>query len=357
MSRWTLPPLSLGEFAPEFAAPTRANAEFHASTLAGRYVLLGFVPADGEAEARALADLQAVRRRMDDRHACAFLISPRASFDAVPPDDTPGVRWFLDSDGAVRRLYSRETGWLLLDPALRVMASAPLDAADDLFAQVAALPPPGQHAGRDLVAPVLIVPRVFSPEFCRTLMDYYDTQGGQLSGVMRDVDGKTVGVLDSMKRRRDVQVVEPTLKAGILRALERQLAPMIERTFHFKATRLERYLVACYDAEEGGFFRPHRDNQSFGTAHRKFAVSINLNSEEFEGGDLRFPEFGPRTYRPPSGGAVVFCCSLMHEATPVTKGRRYAVLPFLYDAAGDEIRMRNLHKLERGPEQEAATGG
>ena len=37
-----------------------------------------------------------------------------------------------------------------------------------------------------------------------------------------------------------------------------------------------------------------------------------------------------RTYRPPTGGAVVFCCSLQHEATPVTRGRRYAFLPFLY---------------------------
>ena len=74
---------------------------------------------------------------------------------------------------------------------------------------------------------------------------------------------------------------------------------------------------------------------------------------DYEGGDLRFPEFGPRTYRPPTGGAVVFCCSLLHEATPVTKGRRYAVLPFLYDAAGEEIRQQNLHKLDR-PEPQPA---
>ncbi|MCQ6468240.1 2OG-Fe(II) oxygenase, partial [Vibrio parahaemolyticus] len=91
------------------------------------------------------------------------------------------------------------------------------------------------------------------------------------------------------------------------------LVPMIARTYHFQATRLERYLVACYDTTEGGFFRPHRDNTTAGTAHRRFAVSINLNAEDFEGGDLRFPEFGRRTYRPPTGGAVVFNCSLLHE--------------------------------------------
>ena len=99
--------------------------------------------------------------------------------------------------------------------------------------------------------------------------------------------------------------------------------------------------MACYDAEEGGYFRPHIDNGAPETAHRKFAVTINLNSDEFEGGDLRFPEYGRRTYRAPTGGAVVFSCTLLHEATPVTRGRRYATLPFLYDEDGARIRTAN----------------
>lgn len=345
-TRWALPPLSAGEFAPMFSAPTRLNANFYFDTVAGRYVLMGFAPAGGQAQAAAQAALAAVRRRLDDLNVCGILIAPQADFQGVPADDLPGIRWFLDPQGAVAASYGLETGWLLLDPVLRVIARAPIDAPEPLLAQVATLPPPGQHAGAPLVAPVLIVPRVFEPEFCRQLMDHYDAQGGQPSGVMRDIGGKTVGVLDGMKSRRDVTVQDPDLKQGIVRALERCLSPMIERAFQFKATRLERYLIACYDANEGGYFRPHRDNQTFGTAHRKFAVSINLNAEDFEGGDLRFPEFGPRTYRPPTGGAVVFCCSLLHEATPVTRGRRYAVLPFLHDHAGEDLRLQNLHLLD-----------
>jgi predicted 2-oxoglutarate/Fe(II)-dependent dioxygenase YbiX len=61
-------------------------------------------------------------------------------------------------------------------------------------------------------------------------------------------------------------------------------------------------------------------------------VTINLNND-YAGGDLRFPEFGPRRYRGPVGGAVVFSCALLHEVTPVTRGVRYAKLPFLYDSA------------------------
>jgi predicted 2-oxoglutarate/Fe(II)-dependent dioxygenase YbiX len=104
---------------------------------------------------------------------------------------------------------------------------------------------------------------------------------------------------------------------------------------------MERYLVACYNSEEGGHFRPHRDNTTKGTAHRRFAVSLFLNSGEYEGGFLHFPEFGKALYSAPAGGAVVFSCSLLHEATPVTQGRRYMFLPFLYDDAARVIREEN----------------
>ena len=114
-----------------------------------------------------------------------------------------------------------------------------------------------------------------------------------------------------------------------------------------KATRIERYIVARYD-HTGGYFRPHRDNNQLGTSHRQFAVTINLNAEDYEGGDLAFPEFGALTYRPASGDGVVFSCSLLHEALPVTKGHRYAFLPFLYDEAGAKLRAENRRYLASG---------
>jgi len=110
---------------------------------------------------------------------------------------------------------------------------------------------------------------------------------------------------------------------------------------------MERYIISCYAAEDGGHFRAHRDNTTAGTAHRRFAVSINLNSE-FEGGEVSFPEYGPRGFKPPPGGAVVFSCSLLHAVSRVTSGRRYAFLPFLYDDAAAKIREANAATLENG---------
>jgi predicted 2-oxoglutarate/Fe(II)-dependent dioxygenase YbiX len=151
------------------------------------------------------------------------------------------------------------------------------------------------------------------------------------------------------KRRSDCAIEDPALQAALRDRLVRRLVPEIERAFQFRATRVERWLVACYDeADGGGFFNPHRDDNTRGTAHRRFACTINLNAEDYEGGDLRFPEYGPRRYRAPTGGAVVFSCSLLHEAMPVTRGRRYAFLPFLYDEAGAELKERNAQYLRAG---------
>ena len=74
--------------------------------------------------------------------------------------------------------------------------------------------------------------------------------------------------------------------------------------------------------------------------------AIFLNPDEYEGGDVRFPEFGSKTYRATTGGAVVFSCSLLHEVLPMIRGRRFAFLPFLYDDAAAELRDANLRFLE-----------
>ena len=212
---------------------------------------------------------------------------------------------------------------------------------------------------------MLVAPRILSPELCRELIALYESRDGQESGFMRDVGGVTTVIVDhGHKRRADCTIDDEELLAALKGSLYHLLRPLVKRAFQFEPSRIERWIVACYDGETGGYFRPHRDNTTKGTAHRKFAVTINLNAEDYEGGDLCFPEFGPQTYRAPTGGAVVFSCSLLHEARPVTKGRRYAFLPFLYDDDGARLRERNLphvapelqsYRSGLPPEEPAAT--
>ncbi len=335
-----------GAPAPTFAAESHVNPHFAVSSLGGLYVLLCFPPDDPAGRAAALSAFAPRPELLNDERLVAFVVTrDRAEYDARPAP--PGVRWFLDPDGAIAALHGAggDKGlWVLLDPTQRILATAEMAQTARLFAVLAGLPLPESHAGVPVAAPVLTVPRVLEPDLCRRLIDLYRHQGGAPSGTMRQIDGRTVGVLTSFKKRRDAQIEDPALQAEIRQRLQIRLLPQIEKAFQFQATRIERYIVACYDAAEGGYFRPHRDNTTTGTAHRKFAVSINLN-DDFDGGDLRFPEFGRRTFRPPPGGAVVFSCSLLHEATPVTRGTRYATLPFLYDEAGARVRAANLHTL------------
>ncbi|WP_397421979.1 2OG-Fe(II) oxygenase [Phenylobacterium sp.] len=328
-------PLTLGELAPFFTAPTPSNPGFVFDTAAGRYVLLMFLPAMPEQRLAALQTMAAHQALFDDETASAFVIL-RDPDAARGLRDTRGLRWMHDLDGKITERYGPQPHWLLLDPTLRALSAAPIEAPGPLFDLIRRLPPPGAHAGTPLNAPVLIAPRIFEPELCRALIDLHEADGGAFTGVMRDAGERTVAVMDDLKKRRDVLVDDPDLVAAITSRLERRLYPLIKMALGFSVTRIERYLVSCYDAQDGGVFHPHRDNTTQGTAYRKFACSLNLN-DDFEGGDLRFAEFGPATYRPPAGGAVVFACGLMHEALKVTRGRRYAFLPFFYDEAGADV--------------------
>jgi hypothetical protein len=336
-------PFSPGDPAPFFKAPTASSPEFLFDTAAGRYVLLLFAPSDPQAAGAALKPLATHQALFDDARASAFVVLRSA---AAPPGarDMRGLRWVLDADDAVSRLYGaldaagqEHPFWLVLDPTLRVLWQAPAGDADETFRRLWSLPPPAAHAGAPTPAPVLVAPRIFEPELCRILIGLHEAQGSAFTGVMRDRGDVTVAVMDELKKRRDLLIADPGLTETLKARLEQRLFPLIARALGFEATHIERYLVSCYDAGDGGVFHAHRDNTTFQTAHRKFACSINLN-DGFDGGDLRFPEFGPQTYRPPPGGAVVFACGLLHEVTKVTAGRRYAFLPFFFDAAGAAVR-------------------
>ena len=159
------------------------------------------------------------------------------------------------------------------------------------------LPAVDDSAGVPLTAPVLIVPRVLDFALCDFLVDFYDKLGGKESGFLLDNSGQTATVVDyRLKRRSDLGVVRPEVRDAIRGQIVRRLLPAVERFFQFSATRMDRYIVACYDSAIGGHFYRHRDNVNAGAQHRRFAVTINLN-KDYDGCDLTFPEFGSSTYR------------------------------------------------------------
>jgi len=352
--------LTVGDPAPWFEQRTTTNPRFFLETMAGRYIVLCFLLSS--ASPLGIAALRSVRRHrslFDDQRISFFGVSvdPTDGRDERLRENLPGLRYFLDFDGRVSRLYgsmprSEVTSpddirrfWLVLDPDLRVMANIPFrpDHGDhhELFSLLGSLPDPSLHAGMEVGPPVIVLPRVFDADLCGRLIALYEREGGNESGFMREVGGKTVGMHDrAHKSRKDLTIEDPALIDETCRLCERRVYPEIAKVCHFQPTRMERYIVACYAAEDGGHFFAHRDNTTPGTAHRRFAISINLNSD-FEGGEISFPEYSRRGIKPPVGGAVVFSGSLLHTVSLVTRGRRYAFLPFVYDEAAQRLRLEN----------------
>ncbi|MSO76523.1 MAG: redoxin domain-containing protein [Alphaproteobacteria bacterium] len=352
-----------GDPVPWFEVPSPVNRAYKFHTVAGRHIVLSFFGTAGDAPGQAFLKAIAERRAaFDDIQASFFGVSvdPADERERGLVNQPPGIRFLFDVDRTASRLYGLTTDTpeqttaaipyrrttFLLDPGLRVLEvlpfTDPVAHADAIVARLATLPrlPPVASAG--VQAPVLIVPRVFEPALCHRLIELYEQHGGEASGFMRQIGEKTERINDpGMKRRSDYAIAEPDIREACQRRVARRLIPAIQKAFQFTATRMERYIVARYTAEEVGIFRAHRDNTTKGTAHRRFAVSLNLNSEDYEGGDLRFPEFGTQCYRPPTGGALVFSCSLLHEVLEMRAGKRYVFLPFLYDDAGANIREAN----------------
>lgn len=180
-------------------------------------------------------------------------------------------------------------------------------------------------------APVLQIPGVFEPSFCAELIAHLETDcgGGEESRVLVLEGGRQELVLDpSIKQRRESWPRDPAIEARMHERLQRRAIPEIARVFNFAVSRRDPFKLLAYP-EQAGYFRAHRDNETPDVAHRRFALSVNLNAGDYAGGEFLFPEFGPHRYSPATGGAIVFSCSLLHEVLPVSRGLRYAMTTFL----------------------------
>jgi peroxiredoxin len=182
-------------------------------------------------------------------------------------------------------------------------------------------------------APVLFVPQVLDQETCQRLIQSYEEGDRPLTPVMRaesffEKRGNTDRVMNrDIKIRRDYFLSDPAIISEMSALFGKRVIPEMMKVFDYKATRGEKMRIGCYDASDGGFFKPHRDN-IFPAGGRRFAMSLNLNTEDFEGGYLRFPEYGPHLYRPATGAALIYSSLIVHEVTPVTAGRRFVLVTF-----------------------------
>ena len=361
-----------GDFLPWFTAQTVRNPEFRFETLAGRILILTIFPTSKTPVIQQLVKRLADLPLLAEEGIMWFGVSGDAEDIKLEAGlyKPPHLRCFVDGSGEVLRALRAahpESGeiipqTLVLSPKLRFLDGQVVDDPDRHVEWLIETLTRERERARSFAertfAPVLVMDDVFEPALCRTLIDIYKNGAPGESGFMDSEGGKTVGKIDhSFKRRKDCRIDDESIRRAMRSRISARLIPAIELAFGFRATRIERYIVACYDGADGGHFNAHRDNTTPGTAHRRFAVTINLNAEDYEGGELCFPEFGPRSYRAPTGGAVVFSCSLQHRAMPVLSGVRYCTLPFLYDDRGAEVRAASAKTIVSAHDQAKETEG
>jgi len=356
---------------PMFEAYTDTTPDYRFSTVGGMYIILSFFGTSRqELGGSFIKSIFTHGDKFDDKQFAFFGVTfdPMDRSENRIKDRIPGIRFFHDPDRKIYEDYSlihaadTKKGLIsfapctfVLDPNMRIMKVFNWQNPDkhiaELIEYMDTLDSLDNADNLIPSAPVLRVPRVFEPGFCRHLISLYQKYGGETSGFVSEKRGRSFIKNDeTFKRRSDYIITDQKIIDDAYHRIFHRLKPEIEKAFNFCCTRIERSIVACYDAEIGGFFRPHRDNTTKATAHRRFAVTINLNADEYEGGNLRFPEYGRAEYRAATGEAIVFSCSLLHEATPIISGLRFAFLPFLYDDEAAKVREQNNTYLDESIE-------
>ncbi len=258
----------------------------------------------------------------------------------APPADVPGpsagsaLTQIFDPKNQIAPLFGLTgEGIIAIDRGRRFIGSFADQGPSDglaLCRDIFAREPSGTLATQ---APVLLVPGIFDTAEAASLIAYWDASAKEIVNSVANAAGGNTYDGPQIKRRVDTAIQDRRLFDLVKTRIERRVFPEIVKSFHCTLARMEMPRIGCYDAAERGEFRRHRDNTTPYTAHRKFALSINLN-DGYEGGAVGFPEYGRMSYRPPAGGGVVFSCSLLHEAQPVTAGKRFGLFTFFTDAEG-----------------------
>ena len=184
-----------GDPVPWFQAWVGDKPKFDFGSIAGRYVVMCFFGSSENPEALEALRVASRHRAVFDNERMIFfgITIDRRDRERNRITRKTGIFPVWDFDLAVSRAYGAVRGnatppatgvvyepfWLLLDPMLRVIATEPITKGPELFRVIETLPPQSHYIGSAVYAPVLIIPRVFEPEFCRQLIDLHRKNGGE----------------------------------------------------------------------------------------------------------------------------------------------------------------------------------
>ena len=176
----------------------------------------------------------------------------------------------------------------------------------------------------------LELPQVFSAEECQRIVDLQTVLGHRPA---RSVDRKQPAhgqdrnlTYDPERRLTDLTVI-PSDHAWIYQRVGRAVSQANERAWHFELSFLEPLQLLGYPV--GGHIEWHTDLGDRGLASfRKVSATVLLSDPaEYDGGDLELLTAGRVIVTGKEQGKGVFFPSFQnHHVTPVTRGKRFALI-------------------------------
>lgn len=347
-------PLNVGDPAPgsDLYDETGRRLNFDGDFLAGRYLVVIFVPclSDGEAMHElegfaahfeefesAGANIIAVsancdqilNRKLKRRHGLPFPILGDAPGGAMA---SYGLKRDIDMPGPI----TTRTVVLTRIRQVRAILDAPAltghgERALEMVRQAAAYEEEGLTAPH---APVLMIPNVLSKSECDGLIELFRNEGElaiHSQGLASSVTDRKIPVYEHDRQDRIDHVLKDKKFISVVDSkLQTKVFPMIKKAFAFEVNRRERLHIARYVGPRSGVLMGHRDDSTADVMHRRFGMSVSLN-DDYEGGELVFKEFGTQGYRGQPGSALIFSASLLHEILETTKGVRYNLISHLFN--------------------------
>ncbi len=146
------------------------------------------------------------------------------------------------------------------------------------------------------------------------------------------VDGLETNAVSKEKVRKcKVKWIEPTEEAQwIYQRLVDVVHKVNGQFFNLNLYALQSLQYTMYDEKDNGFYAIHRDSKSHAENGfvRKLSFSLQLTDpSEYAGGDLVTDVGFNPVVAPKELGAINFFLSdILHEARPITKGSRHALV-------------------------------
>jgi|688.fasta_scaffold658343_2 PKHD-type hydroxylase len=195
-----------------------------------------------------------------------------------------------------------------------------------------------KHTGRTRNIPTFIQPiesivlweGIFTDEECENIIAI-----GELGEFMKGRFGHADngGEVDTTFRDTDVVWLEPDQDSTwIFDRLAELTAKVNYDKYQLDLSRFDGFQFSVYN--KGGHYKWHTDTHEMpredGT-YRKLSLSVILTDpSEYEGGELVLAEGGnidnPKVFKPKRGTVVFFYSFIPHTVTPVTSGKRTALV-------------------------------